>query len=69
MAKKQNAIYVEPHANGYAVERPNAKRVSAVEPTQQKAIERAQEIAPTAAVHVARVRHTDKGHPDQYRKL
>jgi len=68
MAKKPNEIYVEQHPNGYAVLRPGAERASAITPTQREAIERAGEIATTAAIHVERVRNTDVGHPDKWRK-
>ncbi len=67
MAKKPNEIYVEPHPQGFAVERPGAQRASVVTQTQAEAIKEAARIAPTAAIHVARVRHTSGGHPDQYR--
>jgi len=66
MAKKE--IYVEQHADGYAVLGPNADRASAILPTQAEAIKRASEIAPNAAIHVERVRHTSVGHPDNWRK-
>ena len=63
-------IYVEKRPEGdYAVRRPNAVRVSAVEPTQKEAIARAKEIAPGARPHVERVRHTTRGKPDQWRKV
>jgi hypothetical protein len=66
MAK--NEIYVERRPEGdYAVRRPGSERASAVEPTQRQAIGRAKEIAPDSAVHVERVRHTSKGHPDKWR--
>jgi hypothetical protein len=66
MAKKE--IYVEQHPDGYAVLRPNADRASAILPTQAEAIKRAGEIAPDAAIHVERVRNTNVGHPDKWRK-
>jgi len=69
MASKKNEIYVEKHPEGYAVLRPNAERASAILPTQAKAIAAAEKLAPNAAIHVERVRTTDKGHPDQWRKL
>jgi hypothetical protein len=62
-------IYVERRPEGdYAVRRANAERASAIEPTQEKAIERAFEIAPGSSPHVERVRHTTRGKPDQWRK-
>ena len=45
-----------------------AERASAVEPTQAKAIARARELNPNAAVHVERVRKTSEGSPDKWRK-
>jgi hypothetical protein len=62
-------IYIEQRPEGdYAVRRAKSERASAVEPTQKKAIQRAHEIAPEARVHVERVRHTNRGKPDQWRK-
>lgn len=62
-------IYVEQRPQGdYAVRRPNAKRASAVEPTQAEAIERARELNPGGAVHVERVRNTTAGGRDKWRK-
>ena len=37
-------------------------------PTQAKAIERAREFSPGVAPDVERVRHTNRGKPDQWRK-
>jgi pyridoxine/pyridoxamine 5'-phosphate oxidase len=62
-------LYVERRPEGdYAVRRPNSDRASAVLPTQEQAIQRARELDPNAAVHVERVRHTDVGGPDKWRK-
>jgi hypothetical protein len=67
MADKR--IYVEQRPEGdYAVRRPDTDRASAVEPTQAKAIERARELNPGVAPHVERVRHTDIGGRDKWRK-
>ncbi|MDR3497890.1 MAG: DUF2188 domain-containing protein [Parvibaculum sp.] len=52
----------------YAVRRGGADRASAVAPTQKQAIERARDIAPGAPLHVERVRSTDVGHRDKWRK-
>ena len=68
MATPDKRVYVEKHPEGYKVLRPGAERASAIEPTQQKAIDRAKEIVPGAKPHIERVRHTNKGHPDQFRK-
>jgi hypothetical protein len=68
VAKKPNEIYVERRPDGqYAVTRPDADRASAITQTQAEAIQRAGEIAPTAAIHVERVRDTNVGHPDKWR--
>lgn len=67
--KNPNQIYIERRDGGdYAVRRGGADRASAVEPTQKEAIERAREIAPNAPVHVERVRNTDVGHRDKWRR-
>jgi hypothetical protein len=62
-------IYVERRPEGdYAVRRPGSERASAIEATQAKAIERAQEINPGIAPHVERVRDTSVGGRDKWRK-
>jgi hypothetical protein len=62
-------MYVERRPEGdFAVRRPGSERASAVEHTQAKAIERAREISPGVAPDVERVRHTNRGKPDQWRK-
>lgn len=52
----------------YAIRRPNADRISDHEETQSQAIERAREMDPNAAILVERVRNTDRGHPDKWRR-
>jgi hypothetical protein len=52
----------------YAIRRPDAARISGHEGTQAEAIERAREIDPNAAILVERVRNTDRGHRDKWRK-
>jgi len=52
----------------YAIRRPDADRISGHEATQAEAIERAREIDPNAAILVERVRNTDGGHRDKWRK-
>ena len=65
----KNNLYVERRPQGdYAVRKPGSERASAVEPTQAKAIDRARELNPDAAVHVERVRTTGEGSPDKWRK-
>jgi uncharacterized protein YdaT len=62
-------IFVERRPEGdYAVRRPNSQRASDVLPTQREAIERAKQLNNGNAPHVERVRHTDKGGPDKWRK-
>jgi hypothetical protein len=62
-------LYVERRPEGdYAVRRADSERATAVEATQQKAIERAKKIDPAAAVHVERQRRTHRGSPDKWRK-
>jgi Uncharacterized protein conserved in bacteria (DUF2188) len=66
VAKRE--IYVEQRRQGdYAVRRPGSERASAVEQTQAEAVERARGIAPSAAIHIERVRHTNRGRPDEWR--
>jgi len=67
MAK--NEIFIERRPQGdYAIRRPGAERASGVEPTQAEAINRAGEIAPSASVLVERVRNTNVGGRDKWRK-
>jgi Uncharacterized protein conserved in bacteria (DUF2188) len=62
-------MYVERRPEGdFAVRRPSSERATAVEQTQEKAIQRAREISPGVAPDVERVRHTNRGKPDQWRK-
>ena len=62
-------LFVERRPEGdYAVRRPNSHRASAVEATQAEAIERARELNPGKAPLVERVRYTDAGKPDKWRK-
>ena len=67
MAKEE--LFIERRPQGdYAVRRGGAERASAVEPTQAEAIERAREINNGGPVLVERVRNTDVGHRDKWRK-
>jgi hypothetical protein len=66
---EKNQLFIEQRPQGdYAVRRPNSKRASAIEPTQAKAEKRARQLEPDAVILPARVRHTSKGKPDQWRK-
>jgi hypothetical protein len=67
MAK--NEVFIERREQGdYAVRKPGSERASAILPTQTKAIERAREMNPNASVHVERVRDTNVGGRDKWRK-
>jgi hypothetical protein len=52
----------------YAIRRGGAERISDRSDTQAEAIERAREIDPNAAVLVERVRNTNVGGRDKWRK-
>lgn len=68
MAEKEE-LFIERRPEGdYAVRRGGSSRASAVEPTQSEAIERAAEIDPDAAILVERVRNTNRGSRDKWRK-
>ena len=50
---KHSEYFVEPREKGgWVVKLPHAERASAIAPTQQKAIERARQLAPEGVVHV-----------------
>jgi hypothetical protein len=67
--KDSNNLFIERRPDGsYAVLKANAERASAVAPTQEEAIERAKELNPNAAIHVERVRNTNAGNPNRWRK-
>jgi len=62
-------LFVERRPQGdYAVRRANSERASAVAPTQAKAVAKAHRLEPNATVLVERVRHTNAGKPDKWRK-
>jgi uncharacterized protein YdaT len=66
MQKKE--LYVERRDDGgYAIRRPGSERASDVRDTQSEAIDRAREIDPNAAIHVERVRDTNRGSRDKWR--
>jgi hypothetical protein len=65
----KDQLFVERRPQGdYAVRRPNSDRASDVLPTQSEAIDRARELNPNRTPLVERVRHTDVGRPDRWRK-
>jgi hypothetical protein len=52
----------------YAIRRRGAKKASDVCDTQAEAVERAEEIDPNATILVERVRNTNRGSRDKWRK-
>ena len=65
----EKRFYVERRDDGkYKVMKPNADRASAVADTQKEAIEKAREMNPGKSPDVERVKHTDKGKHDQWRR-
>jgi hypothetical protein len=66
-AKQQ--LFVERRDQGdYAIRRGASHRASAVLPTQAQAIARAKEMNPDRPPLVERVRHTENGNRDKWRK-
>lgn len=69
VTRNNNQWYIEKTQDGqFSAKKGGAQRASALEHTQGDAIARAKEIDPKAAIHVERVRHTDVGSPDKWRK-
>jgi hypothetical protein len=67
MSKKE--FFIERRDQGdYAIRKRNSERASYVQPTQGEAIDRAKDMDPDATIHVERVRHTEGGNPDKWRK-
>jgi hypothetical protein len=65
----KDQLFVERRPEGdYAVRKANSERASAILPTQVEAIQRAREMNPGKAPLVERVRSTDRGTPDKWRK-
>ena len=66
---KRDELFIERRPQGdYAVRRPNSQRASDVLQTQGEAIDRARGLEPNSTPMVERVRHTNRGKPDQWRK-
>lgn len=66
---KKDELFIERREQGdYAVRRPGSQRASAVTPTQAEAIERAKALSPDSTPMVERVRTTNRGKSDQWRK-
>ncbi len=67
MADKK--LFIEQREQGdYAIRRPGSERASGVTSTQREAIERGRQIEPNATILVERVRNTNVGGRDQWRK-
>jgi hypothetical protein len=62
--------FIERRQEGdYAVRKPNSDRASVVKPTQAEAIDWVQAHSPAdGQILVERVRKTNRGHPDKWRK-
>jgi hypothetical protein len=52
----------------YAIRRRDSDRASGIADTQREAIERARKMDPNATIEVERVRNTDRGGRDKWRK-
>lgn len=66
---RNEKLFIERRPQGdYAVRKANSQRASAVEGTQQEAIQRGQELNPDAIIMVERVRNTSNGKRDQWRR-
>jgi uncharacterized protein YdaT len=61
-------VFVEQrNEKDFAVRKPKSERASAVKPSQKEAVKRAEELS-DAAPSVERVRNTETGKRDQWRK-
>ncbi|MEM5346065.1 DUF2188 domain-containing protein [Paraburkholderia azotifigens] len=68
--KDSNNLFIERRDDKkFAVRKGGSERASAVTQTQAEAIARAKELNPDAAIHVERVRTTNVGKPDKWRKV
>jgi hypothetical protein len=68
MGRRELFIERRTEEGDYAIRRPGSKKASDICDTQAGAIERAEEIDPNAAILVERVRNTDRGSRDKWRK-
>ena len=65
---KDDRLFIERRPQGdYAIRRPDSERASDVRLTQSDAIDRARELD-HSEILVERVRYTDRGRPDKWRK-
>lgn len=63
-------LFIERRDQGdYAIRRPGAERASGIASTQQQAIEQARKLDPNASILVERVRDTNVGGRDKWRKV
>jgi hypothetical protein len=68
MGRKELFIERRTEAGDYAIRKPGSTKASDVCDTQAEAIDRAGEIDPNAAILVERVRNTNRGSRDKWRK-
>ena len=62
-------VYIERNPNGkYEVKQEGNPNPAAVAPTQKEAEDMAKQLFPNTRVDVERVRYTNVGKPDQWRK-
>mgnify|MGYP002262458521 CR=1 FL=1 len=62
-------LYIERRPRGdYTIRKADSDRASATAQTQAEAIEKARRLNPEATILVERVRNTDKGRRDKWRK-
>ena len=65
----EEQIYIEERSDGkYAIRRGNSERASAVEETQERAIEAARRMFPGVEPHIERVRNVETGGRDKWRE-
>ena len=63
-------FFIEKREQGdFAIRKANSQRSSATAETQKEAIAKARQLNPNAAIHVERVRKTNGGSPDKWRKI
>ncbi len=66
---KKHELFIEQRSQGdYAIRRPGSERASGVASTQAEAIEQARKLDPGAKILVERVRDTNVGSRDKWRK-
>jgi hypothetical protein len=68
MGRREIFIERRTEEGDYAIRKPGSERASDVCDTQAEAIDRAHEIDPGAALLIERVRNTDRGSRDKWRK-